>query len=159
MQNTNQPEIVFYESSLKPFFKSLNCEWLNKYFSVTEEDEKILSDPENIIGNGGCVIFARLKDKIVGTCALIKKSDHEYEIAKMGVTEEAQGMKVGLKLLDSIIEEAKIRKAKIISLETAKSLKAAISLYQKVGFVQTSEEETHPLFKRRTFRMELRLKA
>lgn len=157
MLNSSQPEIVFYESSLKPFFKSLNYEWLNKYFSVTEEDEKILSDPEKIIENGGCVIFARLKDEIVGTCALVKKSNDEYEIAKMGVTEEARRKKVGLELLDAIIKEAKGRDAKIVSLETAKPLKAAISLYKKFGFVQTSEEETHPIFKRKTFRMELKL--
>ena len=153
----DKPVIVYYEPTLKPLFKSLNHEWLDKYFTVTEEDDKILSDPEKIIRDGGCVIFASLQDEIVGTCALIKKTDSEYEIAKMGVTKRAQGRKVGQCLLNEIINEAKKRNAKIVSLETAISLKAAISLYEKFGFSRTSEEETHPLFNRKTFRMELKL--
>ncbi len=154
---TRNIEICSYEPSLKTFFKTLNHEWLNKYFFVTEADDKILSDPEKIIREGGCVLFAKLNDEIVGTCALIKVDDKEYEIAKMGVTEKAQGKNVGYELLQVILKEAKNRGAKIISLDTAKQLKAAIGLYQKFGFVQTSEEETHPLFGRTTFRMELRL--
>ncbi len=154
---TNNIEIIFYEPSLKAYFKTLNHEWLNKYFFVTEADDKILSDPEKIIREGGCVLFAKLDNEIVGTCALIKESDETYEIAKMGVTEKVRGKKVGYELMKSILKEAKNRGAKIISLDTAKPLKPAIGLYQKFGFVQTSEEETHPLFGRTTFRMELRL--
>jgi GNAT superfamily N-acetyltransferase len=150
-------EIIPYEPSLKSHFKTLNYEWLDKYFFVTNEDDKILSDPEKIIGDGGCVLFAKLNGEISGTCALIKESEEEYEIAKMGVTEKAQGNKVGYELMQAIVAEAKKRGAKIISLDTAKQLKAAIHLYKKFGFIQTNGEETHPLFGRITFRMELRL--
>ena len=149
------PEIIPYDPSLKSFFKELNVEWLNKYFFVTDADDHILSNPEKIIDEGGCVFFARLNNEIIGTCALIKESDEEYEIAKMGVTEKAQGKKAGQLLLRAIIEEARKRGAKLISLDTAFRLKAAIALYTKFGFVQTSEERIHPLFKRQTFRMEL----
>ena len=150
-------EIVHYEPSLKSHFKELNHEWLNKYFFVTEEDDKILSDPEKIIHDGGCILFVKLNGEIVGTCALIKESDEEYEIAKMAVTEKAQGKKVGYELMQAILNEAKKRGAKIISLDTANRLKAAIHLYKKSGFVQSAEETIHPLFGRMTFRMELRL--
>jgi putative acetyltransferase len=152
----NSIEIVSYQPAFKDHFKSLNHEWLRKYFFITEEDNKILSDPEKIIREGGCVLFAKLNDEIVGTCALIKESEKEYEIAKMAVTERAQGRKIGYELMEAILKEAQKRAAKVISLDTANRLKAAIKLYEKFGFTQTEGERTHPLFKRTTFRMELR---
>jgi ribosomal protein S18 acetylase RimI-like enzyme len=150
-------QILPYRPPLKPYFKLLNQEWLNKFFFLTAEDEKILANPEKIISDGGCVVFAGIGDEIVGTCALIKRSDQEYEIAKMGVTEREQGKKIGSHLLTVLIEEAVKRGATLISLETAQVLKAAIALYTKYGFVQTEDERIHPMFGRKTFRMELKL--
>ena len=155
--NSDCPEIVLYHPSLKSFFKDLNEEWLNKYYFVTEEDSKILTDPEKIINDGGCVLFARLNNEIIGTCALIKESDAEYEIAKMGVAEKARGKKAGYELMKAIIEEAIKRKAKLVSLETAVRLEAAVSLYKKFNFIQVSEERIHSVFGRKTFRMELKI--
>jgi GNAT superfamily N-acetyltransferase len=153
----NIPEIIQYEPALKPEFKRLNYEWLNKYFFVTAEDDKMLSDPEKIIRDGGCILFARIRENIVGTCALIKVSPEEYEVAKMAVTEMEQGKKIGHLLMNAIINEARNRSARIISLETAKPLKAAIALYQKFGFLPTTEERIHTIFGRTTFRMELKV--
>ena len=153
----NSPVIIPFTPELKSKFKDLNVEWLCKYYFVTEADDRILSNPEKIIDEGGAVLFASLHDEIIGTCALIKVSENEYEIAKMGVTEKARGMKAGQLLLQAIIEEAKRKRAKLISLDTAFKLNAAIALYTKFGFIQTSEERIHPEFKRQTFRMELSL--
>jgi putative acetyltransferase len=154
---SSHSEILFYQPSLKSYFKKLNEEWLNTYYFVTEEDDKILSDPEKIIHEGGCIVFAKLNDEIVGTCALMKEKDHEFEIAKMAVTEKARGKKIGQLMMGVVIEEARKNGAKIISLDTASQLKPAIAIYKKFGFIQTSEERIHPLFKRKTFRMELSL--
>src|SRR5258705_12686036 len=88
-----QPEL------LSKYFIQLNHEWLNKYYFVTEEDDKLLSDPERIIQDGGCILFAKFHNEIVGTCALIKINNREYEIAKMGVSEKAQGKGAGNALL------------------------------------------------------------
>ena len=153
----NIPEIVQYDPAFNSEFKRLNYEWLNKYFYVTAEDNKMLSDPEKIIREGGCILFVRIRENIVGTCALIKVSAEEYEVAKMAVTEMEQGKKIGRLLMNEIIKEAKKRGAKIISLETAKPLKAAVALYQKFGFLPTTEERIHTIFGRTTFRMELKV--
>jgi GNAT superfamily N-acetyltransferase len=88
---------------------------------------------------------------------LMKESDVELGLAKMGVTESAQGKKIGQHLLRVAIEEAKRRGAKLISLDTAYKLETAIHIYKKFGFVQTSEEVIHGRFGRKTFRMELQL--
>ena len=155
--NSQVIQIHQYRSEWKNYFRDLTVEWLLKYFSVTEEDEKILANPGKIISDGGVVLFATYRGEIAGTLALLKKDNQVVELIKMGVKESFHGHGIGKALMDAAILHAREMNAKIIFLETATKLTAAISLYKKAGFIQTGEEEIHPVFKRRTFRMELDL--
>lgn len=148
-------QVVPYDPSLKSYFRSLNVEWLDHYYSVTQEDLDILDHPEKIIATGGSVFFAKTADGVLGTCALLKGDHDDFELIKMGVSPDARNMGIGSLLMEACISDAKRKNAKLITLETAVPLKAAIHLYKKYGFVQTSEEYTHPVFKRTTFKMEL----
>ena len=134
--------IVSFESKYKEDFKRLNEEWLNKYFSVEPEDERILSSPEEIIRNGGEIFFAVYDNEIAGTCAAIKIDRNTYELAKMGVTEKYQGKQIGKKLALTVIGFAVAKNAKNIFLETSSKLTAALSLYKQLGFEQIPND--HP---------------
>ncbi|QSE99378.1 MarR family transcriptional regulator/GNAT family N-acetyltransferase [Fulvivirga lutea] len=130
-------EILPYNPSLKEHFKTLNIEWLEKYFTVEPIDVKVLSEPEeNIIKPGGAIVFARVEGKIVGTCALKKKEGYGYELTKMAVTESAQGLQIGKKLGLEIISIAKTKKAKLVFLESNRILTPAIALYRNLGFIE-----------------------
>ena len=101
-------EIIAYRPRFKKQFKSLNYEWLEKYFSVEPDDDKILSDPNGqIIKPGGKVFFARLDGKIIGTAALIRRDNSTFELVKMAVTEKARGLQAGKKLLNALIDQKK----------------------------------------------------
>lgn len=132
-------EILRYEKKYKNYFKKLNLEWLQKYFEVEPVDEQILSNPEKIIKNGGEIFFAKLNNIVVGTCALEKIDNETFELIKMGVTEKAQGKKIGELLSKSAVEFAKSQKAKRIILESNRKLIAALSLYKKLGFVEVPD--------------------
>lgn len=147
-------KILDFEPKLAIFFKTINAEWLNHYYSVTKQDLDILDHPENIINAGGAVIFTEVNSEIVGTGALIRVNDETVELIKMGVKLNMHGRGVGNALMEGLIQKAVEMNAKKILLETASPLKAAISLYQKHGFIQTSDEEIHPVFGRKTFKME-----
>jgi DNA-binding MarR family transcriptional regulator/N-acetylglutamate synthase-like GNAT family acetyltransferase len=150
-------EIVNYSSNYKESFRDLNYEWLEKYFTIEPEDKKLLEDPEKeIIDNGGEVIFAKVNDKIVGTAALISSGDSEYELAKMAVTEKAQGRQIGKKLAARIISLAKSKNAASLFLETNMKLGPAIKLYKKLGFTLTENKSSK--YARSTVRMVLDLK-
>lgn len=149
--------ITQFDSKYRNYFYSLNAEWLNTYYFVTDEDKLLLLHPEKIIAKGGEIFFALFKDVVLGTCALIPDGEKVYELIKMGVSPTAQGKGIGTMLMTSCIEFAKKKNAKLITLETAVPLKAAIHLYEKFGFIKTSEEYTHPVFNRVTFRMELKV--
>lgn len=149
-------ELVKYAPEYRDKFRELNYEWLEKYFSVEPEDKKLLGDPEGeIIKNGGEVVFAKLNDEIVGTAALIKFSEGEFELAKMAVTEKVQGRQIGKKLAEEIIRLAKAKKAHTLFLETNVKLNAALKLYKKFGFELV--ENTNSKYARSTIKMELKL--
>jgi ribosomal protein S18 acetylase RimI-like enzyme/DNA-binding MarR family transcriptional regulator len=115
-------------------FKRLNLEWLQKFFRVEPIDEQVLSSPQDIIRNGGAIYVARHDRRIVGTCALISEGDGVYELSKMAVTADCQGLGIGRKLLAAGIGAFQARRGRRLFLETNSALKPAIKLYESVGF-------------------------
>jgi GNAT superfamily N-acetyltransferase/DNA-binding MarR family transcriptional regulator len=135
-------KILDYSEEYKDYFKTLNIEWLQKYFEVEKSDLKILTNPKSeILYKGGYVFFSRLAGEIVGTGALLMVDKETFEIAKMAVTERAQGKQVGKRLVDALIEKARAEGAKRIVLKTDNKLWAAVNLYRKVGFRVTVDEK------------------
>lgn len=131
-------EICEYTPAMKKYFRELNYEWLKEYFTVEPGDEKILSDPNGkIIKGGGVILFARLHEEVVGTCALIKHRNGILEIAKMAVTKKYQGRGIGGKILRALIEKAKVSGATEVYLQTSAVLENANRLYRKYGFERT----------------------
>ena len=149
--------LVTFHPSLKPFFFSINCGWLEEYFSVTPEDEKQLRHPEAIVEGGGQIFFVLDDETPVGTCALVRSGPSTFELAKMGVVSSYRKKGVGQLLMDAALSYATEKKAAWMTLETAAVLKPAIQLYQRNGFIREGGEYIHPLFGRRIFRMKRRL--
>ncbi len=128
-------KIVDYKDELKEHIKILNYEWLQKYFAVEESDVLQLSNPkEEIIDKGGKIYYALHNDIVVGTASLMKVSGNEYELAKMAVTETAQGLGIGKLLLEHCLHEAQLLKVKKLSLFSNTKLEKAITLYRNYGF-------------------------
>jgi DNA-binding MarR family transcriptional regulator/ribosomal protein S18 acetylase RimI-like enzyme len=150
-------EIIDFLPEYKTAFRDLNYEWLEKYFSIEDEDRKPLEDPENeIIKKGGSIFFAKLNNEIVGTAALIRHDDNTFELAKMAVTEKAQGKQIGKKLAEAVIDKAREHDQTKIFLETSTKLIPAMNLYRKLGFRQT-EVSKQSKYERATITMELSL--
>ena len=115
-------------------FKTLNEEWIVRYFVLEEKDREVLGDPVKYIMNpGGEIIFATIGEEIVGCCALVPTAPGEYEVAKMAVAEAYQGKGIGRKILERVIAEARAKKANRLYLETNSKLSAS-RLYESMGF-------------------------
>lgn len=135
--------IVPFRPDLREHFHRLNAEWLERYFYLEEMDHRVLSDPENeILGPGGAIFFALRGDEVVGTCALILRAPGEFELAKMAVTDAAQGLGIGRLLIDAALKEFESRRGGKLTLETNTKLTTAIRLYESVGFVHVSPPGT-----------------
>lgn len=128
--------ITGYKPELAKYFKSLNIEWINTYFAVEEEDLRQLNNPEeSVLNDGGHIVFAHYQDNVVGTCALIKSGEGEYQLAKMGVNPDFRGKKIGNKLMEAILEKAREINARKVWLGSSTKLAPALNLYKKFGFV------------------------
>jgi GNAT superfamily N-acetyltransferase/DNA-binding MarR family transcriptional regulator len=152
-------QIINYRPQYNRYFKSLNLEWLQEFYSVEEADERLLSDPYGrIIKSGGFVLFARLEGKIVGTAALLKHDKHTYQLTKMAVTREARGHQVGRQLALAAIERAKDLGARRVVLMTSPRLTAACNLYRSLGFIEAKGPQPWaPAYRRKSIPMSLNL--
>lgn len=151
-------KIVDYNSKLRSAFENLNREWLEKYFSVEPIDRKYFADPQkHILDKGGDIFFASLNGQIVGTCSLLKEG-RKLELAKMAVTESAQGNGIGELLAREAIRRAQHQGEKKLILVTNSTLLPAIALYTKLGFKKVSGGSQSPKYKRGDVVMEMSLK-
>ncbi len=153
-----QLEIVDYQSSLRDRFRTLNEEWLEKYFCIEPIDTELLSDPEGVIlDKGGCVFFALLDGKAVGTGSVIPLAEEVYELGKMAVTADVQGLGIGRLLAEYAIRWTRERKGVELILYSNSRLERALDLYRKLGFVHTDVGVTP--YKRSDVRMSLDLRG
>jgi GNAT superfamily N-acetyltransferase len=129
-------KIVPFEVSHSTDFYEINKQWISSMFEMEPIDEKILSNPQElIIDQGGYIWMAQHEQKgMVGTIALKKDGDALWELTKMGVLESVRGLKVGEKLLHVVIDFVRENKMDCFLL-TNSACKAAIHLYEKNGFV------------------------
>ena len=117
-------------------FHDINVQWIEAMFALESTDREVLENPESrIIAQGGDILFARVPGaEIVGTCALQKTGDRQFELTKMGVLEAARGLKVGEALLKAVLDRARKLDAQFLYLLTSHRCAAAIHLYEKLGF-------------------------
>jgi hypothetical protein len=91
MSKQSDIEIIEFSEALSKPIKTLNYEWLEKYFKIEDADLVSLSNhKKNIIDKGGYIYYAKFNGEIVGTASLLKKSETIYELGKMAVSDKVQ---------------------------------------------------------------------
>lgn len=99
--------------NLSEYYNQLNT---NRVYYV------ILDDNENLLGGVGMEAFENI--------------DNCVEMQKLYLSDEAKGQGLGVKLVQYIEEKAKEQGYSKMYLESHSNLKAAISLYKKMGYKQ-----------------------
>lgn len=133
-------EIVHFKPEYSNAFKSLNLEWIDKYFFPEEVDLKVLNDPENeIIKKPGFILFAIYEGLILGTGAIVKEDEH-WELTKMAVSNQHQSRGVGFHLATELISLVKNYSPTTIKIVTNTVLTKAVNLYKKIGFKEIHDK-------------------
>jgi DNA-binding MarR family transcriptional regulator len=129
--------ILRYDDTLAHHFHDINAEWIGAMYQLEQADREVLENPrERIIDAGGDILFVAAEGLgIVGTCALRKTGEGEFELTKMGVLASARGRKAGEFLLRAVIARAADMGAETLYLLSNRKSEAAIHLYEKLGFV------------------------
>lgn len=153
MITDNTVHIIPYSAANKTAIKTLNEEWLSRYFKIEAADARVLSDPEtHIINQGGKIFYAQYNNQIIGTVSLIKEQTNTYELSKMAVTATAQGLGIGKKLLEHTLSIATEMKLDKLILFSNRKLVPALELYKKYGFVEVPLGST--VYERADIKME-----
>ncbi len=122
-------------------FRTLNEEWISRYFVLEPKDRETLGDPENtILHKGGQVYQAWLDGIAVGCVALIPMGNGVYELSKMAVSPELRGGGIGRRLIEHAITDAKTLGATSLFLGSNSVLKNAVHLYESIGFRHVPKE-------------------
>lgn len=136
-------KIIPYRSEHHAIFKQLNLEWLDKYNLTESHDLMVLDDPQTtILDRGGFIWLAVADNKVVGSAALMKEHEGEYELAKMAVTAGYRGKGISKLLIEACLAKAKEIGAKKLSLFSNHQLQTALKLYEKYGFYYVEVEDS-----------------
>lgn len=133
----SQIRITHFEPAYRDAIRRLNVEWLEKYFHVEEIDREVLSKPEEVIlAPGGEIFYAWYGDEIVGTVSLMKIDDTSFELTKMAVSENFQGLGIGKLLMEYCLDFAIKAGIKQIIIYSNRRLERAVDMYRKFGFLE-----------------------
>ena len=149
-------KIIPFEDTYVDHFRDLNIEWLKKYFYVEDHDTEVLNNAKTyIIDNGGYIFFALVDENVAGTVALMNEPEG-YELSKMAVSPDFQGLKIGQQLMQYCIDFAKDKNWDKLLLYSNTVLENAIYIYRKYGFEEVELEKNGP-YQRGNIKMILKL--
>ncbi|HEX2219781.1 MAG TPA: GNAT family N-acetyltransferase [Gemmatimonadales bacterium] len=128
-------QLVTWRPELRTEFERLNREWIERYFTLEEEDRKVFEDPDGrIVQPGGQVFFVLEDEAVRGTCAVIRRDAETFELAKMAVEPRARGQGYGDRLVEAAVGFARAAGARRLILVSNTRLGPALNLYRKHGF-------------------------
>lgn len=110
-------------------------------FAYDMEKDLDLDDiSANYLEDGGIFYVAFTKGRIIGTCAVKKRSEEKCEVKRLYVHKDLRRQGIGSELLGKALEFAS-EHYNIVTLKTDTSLGPAIDLYLKTGFFVQKEEK------------------
>jgi len=153
----SEPTVVTYRDEFAGDFEELNREWIETYFVLEDADREVLGDPRGkIIQRGGEIFFVLDREKVMGTCAVLRHDAEDYEIAKMAVVPAARGRGYGHLLMEAAVSFCRRAGARRVIIVSNTVLDTAIHLYLKHGFVRVPMA-ADVRFQRANIRLERRL--
>jgi len=101
-------------------------DWLSKVLSRLEKDETFY-------------LVAEVDGKVVAVSEIGRRSGYEKHVGVIGIAirNEFRGLGIGTEMMKTLVMQAQEMDLKVLTLTAFASNKRAISVYEKVGFVQT----------------------
>ncbi len=131
-----------YEAAMHLFLEYAN--WLNIDLSFQKFDEELKILKTMYGPPHGCIILCKHENNFVACVAVRKIEEGVAELKRMYVKPEYQRKGIGENLLKISIKFAKEKGYKTIKLDTLNTMKPAMNLYAKHGFVKTDAYYFNP---------------
>ncbi len=145
-EDLEQVRILFqeYADYLKQVLSEyLTLPWFVNYLKGFEKE--VAGLPGEYAPPTGSLLLAKYKDKIAGCVALRKLSNDICNGKRLYVRPEFRGLKIGRKLMESIIAEARRIGYSAIRGDTVPSMQAAQALHVSLGFKEINPNHCDPI--------------
>jgi putative acetyltransferase len=106
-------------------------------------DEEVATLPGRYAPPDGRILIARVDGHLAGCVALRRLDEHTCEMKRLFVRPAFAGRGVGRALAEAIIAEASTYRA--MRLDTVPSMRAAIALYESLGFRDITPNTSNPM--------------
>lgn len=118
---------------------------LNRDLSFQDFDNELNHLSQKYSQQGGCLLVAKDQQKVIGCIAFHPFTKDICEMKRLYVLKEYRKQKIGYRLVEALIEEARKQNYRTMVLDTIKPLKSAIALYQRFGFKETKPYYDNPM--------------
>jgi N-acetylglutamate synthase-like GNAT family acetyltransferase len=108
--------------------------WLNEDLTYQNIDDELMNFPQKYEEPDGTFIIAKDNDNVIGCVGLRRLEENICEMKRLFVNDKYKGNGIGRKLVEIIIEEAKIKNYKRMRLDTLKTMESALNIYHKNNF-------------------------
>jgi DNA-binding MarR family transcriptional regulator/ribosomal protein S18 acetylase RimI-like enzyme len=104
----------------------------------------ISADARELTLPSGLLVVARLSGRAVGCGALKLHGKGPAELKRMWIAPDARGLGIGARLLRELEACASARGVRVVRLETNRTLREAIALYRRSGYVEVERFNDEP---------------
>jgi DNA-binding MarR family transcriptional regulator/GNAT superfamily N-acetyltransferase len=122
------------------YFAELNA----RFEAGFDPSLSISADAYELTPPAGALLIARLRQQPVGCGALKFHTDAPAELKRMWVAPAVRGLGLGRRLLHELEQQAKATGARVIRLETNRTLSEAIELYRRNGYHEVEAFNSEP---------------
>lgn len=136
-------EILEYQPQFKSDFIRMNTAWIEKYFTMEQDDYDILNNVEELLQKGAMIFFAVENGNVAATCMVVPISDYEWELCKLATDGRFQGKGAGSAVFKACMNYAMNHGAKRLVIISNSILKPALHIYEKFGFKEIPVDKTH----------------
>lgn len=133
-------------------------EWLQFEPCFQDFDKELATLPGRYADPGGCILLAFVESKPAkpAGCIAIRPIDKTVcEMKRLYVRSRFRGERIGWRLVETIIDEARERKYSHMRLDTLPIMEKAISIYEAFGFCETTAYSDDPTPGARFYELEL----
>ncbi len=127
--------VVLYDEQYRDAFVDFNTQWiLSAFGSLDAEDRDVFSHVEERIRDGAMVFFALDDGVPVATCMVNPLGGGNWEICKLGSSNEIPHPGAGRKTFEACMEWATSHGAKRVLIVMNSRFTAAIDIFRRYGF-------------------------
>jgi putative acetyltransferase len=131
------------------------AEWLNVDLCFQDFDAELESFPGHYAPPEGILLLARVDGSAAGAVGLRPLGDGVCEMKRMYVRPPWRSLKIGRKLAERVIAEARRIGYRAMRLDTLERLAAADALYRSLGFRRIDAYYHNPLDDVRYYQLDL----